>query len=79
VALVAGEKRDTRSEAPLLPSLKNVAKEARMDFFLQWFDPASPPPATRTANQPESAPAPLAKPPAALSTRQPSPRWGINE
>ena len=73
-ALVAGEKRESKSEAPLLPSLKSVAKEAQMDFFLQWFDPASPPPATRTANQAEPAPAPLAKPPAALSTRQPSPR-----
>lgn len=79
VALVAGQKRPAKSGTPLLPSLKNVAKAAQMDFFLQWFDPASPPPATRTASHPEPAAVSPPSPPATLSTRQPSPRWGINE
>jgi len=79
VALVAGEKRQSKSEAPLLPSLESVAKDAQMDFFLQWFDPSSPPPSTRTANHPEPVLETLPQPPAALLTRQPSPRWGINE
>jgi hypothetical protein len=79
VALVAGEHREKRDEAPLLPSLESVAREAQMDFFLQWFDPASP--QSLPQNTAGADPVPAGSPDSSplLSTRQPMPRWGINE
>jgi hypothetical protein len=80
VALVAGTKRDERDKGPLLPYLQDLAKEARMDFFLHWFEMSESPPTTTPATRTNSkgAPAPPAPPPT-LSARQPASRWGINE